>query len=169
MSVALDATRAPSVVVRPLETEDLPSLLCWEADLEVRRWMGNRFGSIADVTGWFLDVKRSLNRTAFAIEVDGAVIGEIELDNIDWRGKSAEIRICIGDPVFRGRGFGTRALLTLMDIMKRSGKLKRLYLRVDAENRRAISCYLRCGFKKIGLLRRSRFVPSDLLLMAVDV
>ncbi|NPV71900.1 MAG: GNAT family N-acetyltransferase [Firmicutes bacterium] len=157
---------APELTLRPFTSEDVDRLMAWETDSEVRRWMGGRFSSPGEARQWFLLVRKSRSRKVYVIQAGTAAIGYIVLENINYRAGSLEVRICIGDGGFRNRGFGQRAITSLLDMMRRKAAFKEVYLRVDPDNVRAIRCYEKCGFRKEGILRRSSNVAGDLLLMS---
>ena len=76
----------------------------------------------------------------------------------------------IGDPRFRGKGYGTDATRTLISFAFNTLGLNRLILEVFAWNAPAIRLYRRCGFAKEGVLRRSRFSGGafhDTVLMSL--
>jgi len=104
-------------------------------------------------------------RRILAMDSGGVTIGYIVLDHINWRAGSVEMRICIGEASFRGRGVGQAAIGLLLDSL-RGGSLKEVYLRVNPENLRAVKCYAKCGFRKEGIIRATRSMPGSILLMS---
>lgn len=81
-------------------------------------------------------------------------IGEIELDHIAWRSGEAELKIDIYDGEMHNHGYGTDAVTTLLAQAFLKMNLKRVYLRVQANNTNALRCYEKAGFKKEGRLHR---------------
>jgi|LSQX01.3.fsa_nt_gb RimJ/RimL family protein N-acetyltransferase len=142
----------------------------WDDDEEIQAYIGKK--GIADSQSgvWFESVRRDRRRVVLAIETDtGEFIGDLELKQIDWRNKRAELRICIGNKAYWGLGFGTDAIVGALQLAWERFGIKEVYLRVYCSNVRAIRCYQKCGFQKIGVLpagkRRSRGL-HDLLLMS---
>jgi len=88
------------------------------------------------------------------------LIGDVELDHIAWRSGDAELRIRIGEPQWRGRGFGTEAVRLLLAYAFGALRLNRVYLRVLSYNAPAIACYRKAGFKAEGVVTRR--VDGDL-------
>ena len=94
------------------------------------------------------------DRILFLIEKDGIPFGHIGLTNFDYEAKSCEI-----DNVIRGRndvfqGGMTFVLKTLLDWCFNELKLGRVFLKVFADNLKALALYERCGFhvtKKVPL------------------
>lgn len=83
------------------------------------------------------------------------LIGNVGLMSINHIHQSAEIGIFIGNKDYWGKGFGTEALRLLIDFAYQTLNLHNIMLRVYSYNKRAISCYEKVGFKKIGLIRES--------------
>jgi ribosomal protein S18 acetylase RimI-like enzyme len=61
----------------------------------------------------------------------------------------AVLGILLGDQSIFGRGIGRRAIELAMEQLKCVVAVARITLNVRTSNARAISCYLRCGFKTI--------------------
>jgi RimJ/RimL family protein N-acetyltransferase len=83
----------------------------------------------------------------------GILIGEIGISSIDTQNKHAEIGMAIGDRGYWGKGYGQDLVKTILDYCFTTLKLNKVYLDVWQENKRAINCYLKSGFKQEGLLR----------------
>jgi RimJ/RimL family protein N-acetyltransferase len=99
--------------------------------------------------------------------VDGYLIGDMELDHICWSKREAELRIRIGEKEFWGKGFGSEALHLILNHIFYTKNFYRIYLRVYSFNKRAINCYLKNGFKPIGLLHRVNQDWKDIILMEI--
>ncbi|HHW02766.1 MAG TPA: GNAT family N-acetyltransferase [Thermoanaerobacterales bacterium] len=99
-------------------------------------------------------LKKSLLHHILAIEdKNGNFLGEIEIRHIRWKEKIAELFIYIGEENLWGKGYGTEALSVFIDYIFNIKGFKTIYLRVYENNKRAIKCYEKCGFKKKGILR----------------
>ncbi|HHV78336.1 MAG TPA: GNAT family N-acetyltransferase [Firmicutes bacterium] len=155
--------------LRPIMEEDLEKLLEWDNDPEINRWTGKKFESLEQGHRWLGSSRAGRsNRLAFAIvKHDGRLVGDLEFEQVNWRSKMAELRISIGDKTQWGKGLGTDAVHCALRFAKERLRLKRMYLRVAADNSRAIKCYIKCGFRKRGVLRVShtREGMQDLILM----
>lgn len=159
-------------VLRPITRTDLPRLSQWDEDPEIIALMGRRFSDgRPGPDEWFRRVLTDRGCRVLAIETrDGReLIGEVELDRIDWRQGSAELRICIGDRSFWGRGYGPDALTVLLRTAFRHWNLKVVYLRVYQANQRAVRLYQRLGFTRRGVLAPCwrRGDTSAVLLMSL--
>jgi diamine N-acetyltransferase len=136
------------IALRPLTVYDLPAVWAWAHDPEIVRLFGEKFGAADDPERWWRTLGPSYGRLGFAIEWQGQLIGDVELEHISWRSGEAEVRICIGRRELWGRGHGTRALEELRRYAFEHLGLSRLYLRVWDYNRRAIRSYEKAGFRK---------------------
>jgi RimJ/RimL family protein N-acetyltransferase len=84
-------------------------------------------------------------------------IGNIDLHQIDWKNRHAELGITIGEKAYWNQGYGTDAICSMLKLAFREMNMHRIQLRVDADNARAIRCYIKAGFKKEGTLRDAVF------------
>ncbi|MBW3625709.1 MAG: GNAT family N-acetyltransferase [Armatimonadetes bacterium] len=89
----------------------------------------------------------------------GTVIGHIELGLIHLAHGSATVhRVLIGDPAYRGRGFGREMIRKIQEIAFDEMNLHRLELVVFDFNESARRCYEKAGFKVEGHHRECRRV-----------
>lgn len=99
---------------------------------------------------------KKLNNLSFAIfdKKTSNLIGDLNLDSIDLENKHCGIGITIGNKDYWGKGFGEEAIkITTNYCFKKLG-LNKVYLDVWEDNKRAIKCYQKCGFKYDGILRQ---------------
>ncbi|OLB38342.1 MAG: hypothetical protein AUI01_06415 [Ktedonobacter sp. 13_2_20CM_2_56_8] len=90
----------------------------------------------------------------FAIEADGKYIGMCGLFHFDEAAHTCEMGIGIGDKAYWGHGYGRDAVRVLLDYAFRQRNLHKVWLRVNANNERAIRSYRACGFVEEGRLRK---------------
>lgn len=155
------------VRVRPVRPEDLESFVKWDNDDEIVKWSGKKFDGLRDVRDWYFSGNGS--RVSMAIEtLSGELIGEVELLNISWRLHTGELRIVIGEKDLWDLGLGQEAVTLFVRGIFRALPLKKIFLRVNKENKRAIRCYTKCGFKRRGIVKFSpRYGVPPLLLMDI--
>ena len=79
-------------------------------------------------------------------------VGFVAINNIH---RKAEIGIFIGNKEYWSKGYGYEALFLLIDYGYRVLNLNNIMLRVYSYNKRAIACYEKVGFKKIGEIREA--------------
>ncbi len=145
--------------MRDLTPGDWWQIARWEQDEEILAYIGKKR---LTAMPWE-DLGR--RRRAMGIHVGGErLVGYVELREINWRTRSGELRICIGEKEYWGRGYGTLALQAFLELCFERLGLEYLYLRVYRNNKRAIRCYEKCGFQVEGVLRGGR-LEDDIFLM----
>ena len=95
---------------------------------------------------------------AFSIvlkEID-KVIGVVDLMNIDWKNKNAEIGYWIGKRYWN-KGFATEAVKLMLKFAFEKLKLHRVYASLFEENKASRRVLEKCGFKLEGILREHRY------------
>lgn len=80
-------------------------------------------------------------------------LGSVYIRDIDRDHNKAEYGIFIGEADARGRGVGSAAAKLMLEYCFGEEKLHRVYLRVLAENARAIRSYEKAGFVQEGYLK----------------
>lgn len=122
---------------------------------QVRRWLSAR--SEADDCLFFIVAER----------VSDDCVGYLQIAGIDWIDRRGDLGVCIA-PAHQGAGFGTAAIELAVAQASRTWGLRKISLRVRADNARAIECYERFGFCKCGQQERHVFIDGawqDVLLM----
>jgi RimJ/RimL family protein N-acetyltransferase len=144
--------------LRAVGRSDLPTFVRWVNDPEVTEFLLlEQPTSLEEEEMWYEEMLKSKDKV-FAIETkDGRLIGTLGLINLDWDNRRADIGIMIGEKECWSRGFGTDAITTLLRYMFGELNLNRVSLFTDANNKRALRCYEKCGFRKEGVLRQYRF------------
>lgn len=115
------------------------------------------------------EMSRSESGVMFVCETDDELIGVVFGNRGIARRTRHSLYVVIGVlQGWVGRGVG-RALFEALEGWARSRALHRLELTVDADNRRAIALYEKCGFEREGVKRHSRKIEgrySDELYMS---
>lgn len=97
-------------------------------------------------------------------------VGSVYVRDIDKTHHKAEYGIFIGEKDARGKGYGTAAAKLMVRYCFEELALHRLFLRVYAENERAIRSYEKAGFVKEALLRDDVYIDGeykDIVLMGI--
>jgi len=154
--------KGEKVQLRPIERDDLPRFVEWFGDPEVRRHLAVYLPfSLAQEERWFESLQGRLEReesVLLAIETtEGAHIGNIGLDSINWKDRNAELGIAIGEKAYWNQGYGSDAIHTMLKLAFCEMNLHRVFLRVDADNLRGIRCYEKAGFRREGTSREAVF------------
>lgn len=103
----------------------------------------------------FLDEKyyKDVNNRCYAIlGANGEFIGIVELFDISWKNRRAELSICIKS-LYRGKGYGYEAISKILYAGFQEIGLNRIWLRVLEYNCKAISLYEKIGFIREGICR----------------
>jgi len=74
-------------------------------------------------------------------------IGNIKFYPINFKKKTADMGILIGDPSWRGKGVAKEVILKTSQYLKKYKKIKFIHLGVDIKNKFAIQAYKKAGFK----------------------
>lgn len=157
--------------LRRVERVDLPRFVSWLNDVAVREHLAlfHPLG-LDDEERWFEEqaarepVLRPLSIEARAADVrkdaadpEWTHIGSIGFHHVDWKNRTGELGIVIGDKAWWGRGYGTDAVRALARWAFDELALNRLWLRVYEDNARARRSYEKAGFQVEGRLRQDRF------------
>src|SRR5215469_9247558 len=96
-------------------------------------------------------------RYAFAIyeRTTMRLIGFVDLRNINYRQRTAELGILIGEPDCWGKGFGTETVYLVLDYAFSVLGLHNVMLSLAGYNERALRTYRRVGFRESGGAARS--------------
>jgi diamine N-acetyltransferase len=95
-------------------------------------------------------------------------IGTTALEGIDWRNRTAEFGIMIGEAGARGRGYGTETARLMLDYAFTALGLHSVMLRVHEFNAAGAAAYRRAGFREFGRRREAQWMggrPWDTLYM----
>jgi RimJ/RimL family protein N-acetyltransferase len=136
------------VCLKSLDTNDQKQINQWNKDTEVTKYRE---------VDWLRDQKLSSINFGIYDQKSLKLIGDIGIDLINLQNKHAEIGMAIGDKNYWDKGYGTDLVKTILRFCFEELGLNKVYLDVWEENKRAIGCYLKCGFKKDGVLREHVF------------
>lgn len=176
---------------RGIEQQDLTTFVNWINDPELEPYIGIYlpFAS-ADEQDWYEKMRqRSPEERNVAIETQlqpgeqappadlspemgWKLIGSWGFINLDWRNRSTEFGIMIGEKSYWNQGYGTEAVRLLVQHGFHTLNLNRIYLRVLENNPRAIRAYEKAGFIHEGRQRQAVFKNGrylDLLVMSMLV
>ena len=101
----------------------------------------------------------------FGVETRGGkYIGNCMYYDMDTLTKQAEIGIVIGNREYWNCGYGSDAVVTILDYLFSQTPMKRLYLHTLVSNKRAQRAFLKCGLVWVSVVRRNgmQFVLMDI-------
>lgn len=140
--------RGDSVALVEMTEADQPMFRAWLLDPELREQIDNlSLPSPEDQMNWFRRV-REPDRRFFSLVTlpEATLIGNAGFVEIDGSKNEATLRITIGNPDARGKGYGSEAVLLLLRYAFTVAGWKRVLLRVLSTNARAIRTYEKAGF-----------------------
>jgi RimJ/RimL family protein N-acetyltransferase len=162
--------------LRALERGDLNRCVVWINDPEITQFLLQDVPMSMDAENvWY---EKALSRPPesrpLAIEVETPEgwthIGNTSFLDVDWKNRSTELGIFIGDKSYWSRGYGRQAVRLMVSYGFDALNLNRIYLNVFATNPRAIRAYEHAGFVHEGRLRQDLFKNGsyiDVLIMSV--
>ena len=161
---------------RGVEKEDLPQFVIWLNDPEVIDGLGLFLPLTMDgETRWF-EKMAALEpaEKPLVIEIrDGEgwrMVGNSGYMGIDWTSRVAEVGLFIGDKSIWNKGYGTDVMRLLFNHGFGSLNLNRIWLRVHADNPRAVRAYEKAGMTHEGRYRQGVYKKGlyvDVLLMSI--
>lgn len=163
------------VALREFRQEDISAIRSWVTDIETTRMLGGAYlrpqtweqserylSSLleGDAGGWNFVIadKQSLR-----------YLGQCSLMMVDNTARHAELA-AVMCPACQGQGLGQEGIRLMLAFAFDQMNLNRVYLKVRADNARAVRCYEKCSFQHEGTLRSHVFADGeykDVLLMGV--
>lgn len=165
--------RGSKVLLRPFEADDLPYMIEWYNQPELRGLIGQVYPETRhSAEDWFERICSDRNRVWFAVVrlSDGAVIGEAGLLRIYFPWRNSDLTMIIGDASARGQGLGTEAITLLLDYAFGHLGLHRISIGVVGFNETALRFYERVGFRREGIQRDGYYYGhrfSDFVMMSI--
>lgn len=161
------------IYLRPMTEQDTDLIVAWRNSEGVRKHfiyqnLFTREGHLA----WLHHVVEAGKAVQMIICETGTdrPLGSVYIRDIDTEHRKGEYGIFIGEDDCRGRGIGSAAAKLMIQYAFGELKLHRLFLRVYADNIRAIGSYEKAGFEREAYLKDDVFVNGvfrDMILMAV--
>ena len=157
-----------------LDFDDLNYYPNWLDDENVTKFleMGMRPTREKDKNAFWTLVNDTDDAITFGIRVksSGKIIGTCGLYLIHWVCRRAQFNILIGDTSAWGKGYGSEACRLTIEYGFKKLNLHSIQLGVNAENKKALRSYEKCGFVREG--RRRDFIYRngryyDLIEMAI--
>ena len=165
--------RGFEVYLRPITVEDTEDIIHWRNSEDVKKYFIYQGEFTKEGHMECLDKRiRSAEVVQFMIVVKytEAPIGSVYLRDVDHTDHKAEYGIFIGAESKKGKGYGTQAARLMIHYAFEKLHLHRVYLRVFADNERAIASYKKAGFCLEGVSKSDVYVRGayrDIAWMAV--
>lgn len=168
-----DALRGEKISLRPIADADTENIVRWRNSPAVRANFLDQRLFTAESHRWWLKNRVETGEVAQFIVTrldTGQDVGSVYLRDIDRDNGRCEYGVFLGEESARGLGLGSEACRLACRYAFGALGLRRVFLRVLADNAGAIRSYEKAGFRREGLLRAHVVlggVPRDLVLMGL--
>lgn len=156
------------VLLGPFERGQIPLYTAWLNNFDTLRTQGEpepRPMPEEVTSGWYDEyIVGNSSTTWFTVyeRASGEPIGWSELKDIDYRNRSAEFAIMIGEPTARGKGYGSEAARLMLDYGFTALGLHNIHLYCHEFNPAAGRAYEKAGFREYARRRESHFMGGRL-------
>jgi len=142
----------------PIDENDAEKFTEWLNDLEVtvNLQLYQRAINVESEKTFLSNLSKDHNYSIIDIKTN-RLIGNCGFFGIDNLNQTAEAGIFIGNKEYWNKGYGTEALMLLLDYGFKALNLYNIELRVYGFNDRAIRSYEKAGFKQIGTRRKALY------------
>ena len=146
-----------------LDHESASKIAKWKSDedLSIKLMKKKENLKVEGAIKWIeknnLDKNQSLNGIFLVKKNAKRLIGVARLMYIDFKSKVAELGIYIGEKKLIGRGLGYKAISLLIEYAFENLKLRKIFLKVNENNKEAIKLYKKMNFKVEGVMRQNYF------------
>ena len=153
------------VALGPLRRDLLPLYQRWINDFGTLRTLAvpSTPMTLEAETAWY-ESRSAVNEIAFTIyeSSNWRPIGNTDLHNVDYRHRTSEFGLLIGEPDARGKGYGTETARLMLDYAFTALGLHSVLLTVYEFNLAGQHAYRKAGFKGIGRRRQCRWMGGRL-------
>ena len=147
------------VYLSPINVDDYPIYTKWVNNPNINKYLTiqNKLISLFNER----EILEGLSKEEFVFAIvkcdNDELIGNVGLQNIDYKNGNAELGIFIGEEDNLSKGYGSEAIKLLLNYAFNNLRLHNIMLTVYADNLRAIKAYTKCGFKEFGRRRETLF------------
>lgn len=163
--------RGTKTVLRPVEKSDLPFLHTLRNDVRTQMMLmaQPRPNPVSRVQGWLDMFAASPDAILLIVAAarGGRPLGFVQLAGLDLLHGTADLGICLVATA-RGKGHAAEALQLVESYAVEVFHLRKILLRVLAENTRAITLYRQVGYREVGVLQAHFYQQrayKDVILM----
>ena len=150
------------VYLSPMNVDDCLQYVEWLNNAEIAKTTNHytNMVSIESENEWLENATSEKYNFAIIKKENDTLMGNISLMHINFIDGTAELGIFIGDTENLSRGYGSEAIMLLLDYAFNQINLYNIMLRVYDFNKRAIRAYEKCGFKTFGIWKNSHYVDG---------
>ena len=116
-------------------------------------------GSIESSEKWYDEIQNDMDKhiRLGIFLLDGTVIGDVALQNIDWKNRKCDIGMGFSKIEYRNKGYGQEVLSLVLDYAFNNMGLWRVEASTQGENVPAQKILLKFGFVLEGTQRQARY------------
>jgi RimJ/RimL family protein N-acetyltransferase len=162
------------IVLKTFEPGDFDQLISWiDSEELLTKWAGGLFSFplTKESLNWYIEDTNVQNESdAFvykAVETEtNETVGHISLGGLSWKNRSSRIsRVLVGRTAHQGKGICQQMIRAALKIGFDELGLHRISLGVYENNKAALNCYLKSGFKIEGVARDILWFNNEYLSM----
>lgn len=151
-----------NIYLSPMAVEDAEIWAKWKNDIHNFAYVHHSPNINLESAIQNLKDSMSENNHVFSVlSHEDRLIGHCALFDFHQKNHNAQLGILIGESDAQGKGYGTEAVMLLLDYGFNVMNLHQVYLAVVSHNTRAIRCYEKCGFVKTGVRRKSQHFAGE--------
>ena len=152
------------IQLRPISGDDYALIYSWRQQPSVRQFNPLDDISLEEMRDRYLKTSTDLtdkSHTNFRwmVEKNGAAVGSVALNNVNWRMGLGELGYGISED-HHGKGIGTKAVALLVAKVLKDSTLNRIIAYVSTENVASWKLLERLGFRREGTLRQHYVVQG---------
>lgn len=147
------------LILRPLRSSDIPTLLEWMPDKSMYKYWGKQPGKAdKDPAQLFAHEEEPTKSFHWGVEFEGKIVGELWVYLIEGN-RMAKMALRIA-PAYQHKGIATEATKLAVDFCFGNTELKRLWTDVDVRNEPSIRVLEKAGFRREGMIRQGKMVST---------
>ncbi len=119
--------------------------------------------AISSADEWFEEMQKSQHKSHLRLGVfkpNGEIIGDVAVQNIDWRNRHASLGLGIAKVSDRHRGYGYEAMQLIIHHAFNHLGLNRLMAETSSKNQPAQKLLIKLGFNHEGTLRKKIYADG---------
>lgn len=151
------------IYLRKLESTDLDRTWIWINDPGVYLKIGSQVPvSKSAQLKWFERADQSTDKIILAIclKENDVHVGNVSLDSIESRHRTARLSIFVGDTEQRGKSIGSRSIRLLANYAFSFLNMNKVWCKATSGNDQIVHFYENLGFKIEGVMRQHEFVDG---------
>jgi len=151
------------VYLSPINTDDYLTYVEMLNNFEIAKGV-NQYVKMVSIDSEKKWLEMAINeKYIFAIVCmeNDTLLGNISLMNVNNIDGTAELGIFIGDENYLSKGYGSEAIMLLLNYAFMQINLNNIMLKVFSFNKRAIKAYEKCGFKTFGVWKECHYFNGE--------